>query len=152
MCRETSSGSVYTLYTVAARAVVQFRCKAEGYQNGGGTSRSSGTTEIQVCRARIRRLQKSYEIEQRTNKIIVYINVKICDCRINKKIPRGPPSPPAPVMHSPTRKVTVKEQKEWKIPPCISNWKNAKVPARKIFTLYLTSRVSRYHKRDNTEM
>ncbi|XP_014483177.1 PREDICTED: puff-specific protein Bx42 [Dinoponera quadriceps] len=46
--------------------------------------------------------------------------------KINKKIPRGPPSPPAPVIHSPTRKVTVKEQKEWKIPPCISNWKNAK--------------------------
>ncbi|KAL3242632.1 hypothetical protein MRX96_002409 [Rhipicephalus microplus] len=37
-----------------------------------------------------------------------------------------PPSPPAPVMHSPTRKVTVKEQQEWRIPPCISNWKNAK--------------------------
>ncbi|XP_023715014.2 puff-specific protein Bx42 [Cryptotermes secundus] len=46
--------------------------------------------------------------------------------KINKKIPRGPPSPPAPVMHSPTRKLTVKEQKEWKIPPRISNWKNAK--------------------------
>nr|CAH7712916.1 unnamed protein product [Callosobruchus chinensis] len=46
--------------------------------------------------------------------------------KINKKIPRGPPSPPAPVLHSPTRRVTVKEQKEWKIPPCISNWKNAK--------------------------
>ncbi|GLV43750.1 Bx42 [Carabus blaptoides fortunei] len=46
--------------------------------------------------------------------------------RINKKIPRGPPSPPAPVLHSPTRRVTVKEQREWKIPPCISNWKNAK--------------------------
>lgn len=46
--------------------------------------------------------------------------------KINKKIPRGPPSPPAPVLHSPTRKVTVKEQKEWKIPPCISNWKNTK--------------------------
>jgi SNW domain-containing protein 1 len=30
--------------------------------------------------------------------------------KVNKKIPRGPPSPPAPVMHSPTRKVTVKEQ------------------------------------------
>lgn len=27
--------------------------------------------------------------------------------RINKKIPRGPPSPPAPVMHSPSRKVRV---------------------------------------------
>ncbi|RWS30399.1 SNW domain-containing protein 1-like protein, partial [Leptotrombidium deliense] len=46
--------------------------------------------------------------------------------KINKKIPQGPPSPPPPVMHSPTRKVTVKEQQEWRIPPCISNWKNAK--------------------------
>lgn len=46
--------------------------------------------------------------------------------KINKKIPRGPPSPPAPILHSPTRKVTVKEQQDWKIPPCISNWKNAK--------------------------
>lgn len=46
--------------------------------------------------------------------------------KINKKIPQAPPSPPAPVMHSPTRKVTVKEQQDWKIPPCISNWKNAK--------------------------
>lgn len=46
--------------------------------------------------------------------------------KINKKIPRGPPSPPAPVMRSPSRKLTVKEQQEWKIPPCVSNWKNAK--------------------------
>ncbi|KAG9296309.1 hypothetical protein G9A89_014901 [Geosiphon pyriformis] len=44
----------------------------------------------------------------------------------HKKIPRGPPSPPAPVLHSPPRKVTAKEQQEWVIPPCISNWKNAK--------------------------
>ncbi|KAL4832571.1 hypothetical protein H8958_008401, partial [Nasalis larvatus] len=51
---------------------------------------------------------------------------KVSTFRINKKIPRGPPSPPAPVMHSPSRKMTVKEQQEWKIPPCISNWKNAK--------------------------
>ena len=43
-----------------------------------------------------------------------------------KRIPRGPPSPPPPVLHSPPRKVTVKEQNEWKIPPCISNWKNPK--------------------------
>ena len=27
--------------------------------------------------------------------------------------------------------VTVKEQQEWKIPPCISNWKNAKVRINK---------------------
>ena len=46
--------------------------------------------------------------------------------KINQKIPRGSPSPPAPIMHSPTRKVTGKEQQEWKVPPCISNWKNVK--------------------------
>ncbi|KAK9765103.1 mRNA splicing protein [Basidiobolus ranarum] len=44
----------------------------------------------------------------------------------HKKIPRGPPSPPAPVMHSPPRKVTAEEQQAWIIPPCVSNWKNAK--------------------------
>ncbi|KAK9856852.1 hypothetical protein WJX84_003035 [Apatococcus fuscideae] len=44
----------------------------------------------------------------------------------HKKVPRGPGSPPVPVMHSPPRPVTVKEQQDWKIPPCISNWKNAK--------------------------
>jgi SNW domain-containing protein 1 len=46
--------------------------------------------------------------------------------RNNAKIPQAPSSPPPPVMHSPPRKITVKEQQEWKIPPCISNWKNAK--------------------------
>ena len=44
----------------------------------------------------------------------------------HKKVPRGPPSPPVPVLHSPPRKLTVKDQQEWKIPPCISNWKNAR--------------------------
>lgn len=43
-----------------------------------------------------------------------------------KKAPKGPPSPPAPVMHSPPRKLTAKDQQDWKIPPCISNWKNNK--------------------------
>ncbi len=43
------------------------------------------------------------------------------------KVPRGPGSPPVPVLHSPPRKVTVQDQQNWKIPPCISNWKNAKV-------------------------
>mmetsp|Transcript_28823 Transcript_28823/g.63743 ORF Transcript_28823/g.63743 Transcript_28823/m.63743 type:complete len:565 (+) Transcript_28823:4-1698(+) len=42
----------------------------------------------------------------------------------HKKIPRGPPSPPPPVMHSPARKLTSKDQQDWKISPCISNWKN----------------------------
>lgn len=44
----------------------------------------------------------------------------------HKKMPRGPPSPPAPVLHSPPRKVSAEEQSNWVIPPCISNWKNAK--------------------------
>jgi len=44
----------------------------------------------------------------------------------HKRVPRGPPSPPVPVMHSPPRKITAKDQQDWKIPPCISNWKNLK--------------------------
>ncbi|KAJ5913099.1 Pre-mRNA-processing protein [Penicillium tannophilum] len=44
----------------------------------------------------------------------------------HKKIPRGPPSPPPPVMHSPTRKLTAEDQEAWKIPPPVSNWKNPK--------------------------
>lgn len=44
----------------------------------------------------------------------------------HKKIPRGPPSPPPPVMHSPPRKLTAEDQEMWKIPPTISNWKNPK--------------------------
>ncbi|TIB77147.1 hypothetical protein E3Q22_03184 [Wallemia mellicola] len=44
----------------------------------------------------------------------------------HKKVPRGPPSPPPPILRSPPRKATAAEQKEWMIPPCISNWKNNK--------------------------
>jgi SNW domain-containing protein 1 len=44
--------------------------------------------------------------------------------KINQKVPRAPPSPPVPVMHSPPRKITAEEHKQWKIPPCVSNWKN----------------------------
>lgn len=46
--------------------------------------------------------------------------------QINKKIPRAAPSPPAPVLHSPPRRVSVKQQRDWKVPPCVSHWKNAK--------------------------
>lgn len=44
----------------------------------------------------------------------------------HKRVPKPSGSPPVPVMHSPPRPVTVKDQQDWKIPPCISNWKNAK--------------------------
>jgi SNW domain-containing protein 1 len=43
-----------------------------------------------------------------------------------KKLPKGPGSPPAPVLHSPPRKLTVAEQQAFKIPPSISNYKNVK--------------------------
>ncbi|KAJ1902466.1 mRNA splicing protein, partial [Coemansia sp. IMI 209127] len=43
--------------------------------------------------------------------------------RLQKKA-RKPAEPPAPVMHSPPRKITADEQKEWAVPPCVSNWKN----------------------------
>ena len=44
--------------------------------------------------------------------------------KLNQKVFQAPPSPPAPVMHSPPRKITAEEQKQWKIPPCVSSWKN----------------------------
>ncbi|KAK2451840.1 hypothetical protein P8452_14858 [Trifolium repens] len=44
----------------------------------------------------------------------------------HKRVPKASGSPPMPVMHSPPRPVTVKDQQDWKIPPCISNWKNPK--------------------------
>ena len=44
----------------------------------------------------------------------------------HKKIPRGNDEPPPPVMHSPPRAATAQDQKDWMIPPCISNWKNNK--------------------------
>lgn len=43
-----------------------------------------------------------------------------------KRLPPKPPSPPPPVMHSPPRKITKDDREKWTIPPCISNWKNAK--------------------------
>ncbi|CAO1614132.1 unnamed protein product [Parajaminaea phylloscopi] len=54
-----------------------------------------------------------------------------------KKLPKGPPSPPPPVLRSPPRKVTAQEQKEWMVPPSISNWKN-----NKGFTIPLDKRLA----------
>ncbi|KAJ4909182.1 SNW/SKI-interacting protein [Raphanus sativus] len=44
----------------------------------------------------------------------------------HKRVPKPSGSPPVPVLHSPPRPVTVKDQQDWKIPPCISDWKNQK--------------------------
>ncbi|GMI36072.1 hypothetical protein TeGR_g1061, partial [Tetraparma gracilis] len=44
----------------------------------------------------------------------------------HKKVPGGPADDPVPILHSPPKKLTVEDQQNWKIPPCISNWKNSK--------------------------
>lgn len=44
----------------------------------------------------------------------------------HKKIPRGQVNEPEPVMHSPQRKITAQDQRDWKVPPCIPNSKNPK--------------------------
>ena len=44
----------------------------------------------------------------------------------HKKVPGGPAADPVPVLHSPPKKLTMEDQANWKIPSCISNWKNAK--------------------------
>lgn len=44
----------------------------------------------------------------------------------HSKVPARPPSPPAPVLRSPPRKLTAEDQKNWYIPPSVSNWKNQK--------------------------
>lgn len=44
----------------------------------------------------------------------------------NTKSHGVPGSPPVPVLHSPPRNLSKEERDAWKIPPCISNWKNAK--------------------------
>ena len=44
----------------------------------------------------------------------------------HRKVPGGPAEDPVPILHSPPKKLTVEDQQNWKIPPCISNWKNSK--------------------------
>lgn len=44
----------------------------------------------------------------------------------HKRVPKASGSSPVPVMRSPPQPMTVKDQQDWKIPPCISNWKNPK--------------------------
>lgn len=44
----------------------------------------------------------------------------------HKKVPRGPPSPPTTIDRSPTRKITSQDQQNWKVPACVSNWKNSR--------------------------
>jgi len=42
------------------------------------------------------------------------------------RVPRPAGSPPVPVMHSPPKPLSAADQADWDVPPCVSNWKNAK--------------------------
>merc|ERR1712078_15130 len=42
------------------------------------------------------------------------------------RVPRMPPEPPTPIMSSPPKALSASEAANWKIPPAVSNWKNAK--------------------------
>lgn len=44
----------------------------------------------------------------------------------HRKLPKGAGSPPPRMMRSPPRKLTPKDMADWKVPPCISNWKNSR--------------------------
>jgi SNW domain-containing protein 1 len=82
--------------------------------------------------------QSSGALQQRIIKMTEVIEDPLEPPRFkHKKIPRGPPSPPPPVLRSPPRKATAQEQKEWMIPPSISNWKN-----NKGFTIPLDKRLA----------
>lgn len=43
-----------------------------------------------------------------------------------RKAPRLANSPPKTILHSPPRKLTAKDQEDWEIPPCVSNFTNPK--------------------------
>lgn len=55
----------------------------------------------------------------------------------HRRMQREISEPAVPIMHSPPRKVTAQDQLDWKVPPCISNYKNAKG-----YTIPLEMRVS----------
>ena len=43
-----------------------------------------------------------------------------------KKVPRDLAAEPVPILKDAAKKLTAEEQRAWKIPPCISHWKNSK--------------------------
>eukprot|EP01108_Squamamoeba_japonica_P009578 TRINITY_DN9033_c0_g1_i1.p2 TRINITY_DN9033_c0_g1~~TRINITY_DN9033_c0_g1_i1.p2 ORF type:complete len:489 (+),score=220.59 TRINITY_DN9033_c0_g1_i1:44-1468(+) len=56
----------------------------------------------------------------------------------HKKVTKGvADEEPAPILHSPPRKVTAEDQAAWNVPPCVSNWKNTRG-----FTVPLDKRVA----------
>ncbi|SBT32045.1 pre-mRNA-processing protein 45, putative (PRP45) [Plasmodium ovale wallikeri] len=66
----------------------------------------------------------------------------------NKKLPNLKNSPDYPLLRSPNRKLTTDEENDWKMPPCVSNWKN-----NKGYNIPLDKRIqSDYKKLNNVEI
>ncbi len=53
----------------------------------------------------------------------------------HKRVPAGLGEAPAQVEHSPTEKLTAGDQAKFKVPPCVSNWKNSKGHVRPLDAL-----------------
>ena len=118
---------------LALEKLVNGKIKAAQPKNVPGTGGKS-----QFVRYTPGQGQDGGPLKQRVIKITEVIEDPLEPPRFkHKKIPRGPPSPPAPVLRSPPRKASAQEQKEWMIPPCISNWKN-----NKGFTIPLDKRLA----------
>ncbi|ANZ77027.1 BA75_03580T0 [Komagataella pastoris] len=65
--------------------------------------------------------------QQRTIKIVERQKDPMLPSSVkHRKVPQGPPPPPPPVLHTSSKKASNEEQKNWHIPPAVSNWKNPK--------------------------
>ena len=53
----------------------------------------------------------------------------------HKRVPAGATEAPAQIVHSPTAKLTAEDQQKFKVPPCVSNWKNSKGHVRPLAAL-----------------
>ncbi|KAF8326011.1 SKIP/SNW domain-containing protein [Cantharellus anzutake] len=121
---------------VALEKLVNVRIKAAQPSNVGSTQ--GKTTYVRYTPGQQGQGNGKDGLKQRIIKMSEAVEDPLEPPRFkHKKIPKGPPSPPAPVLRSPPRKATAQEQKEWMIPPCISNWKN-----NKGFTIPLDKRLA----------
>ncbi|CAF0859069.1 unnamed protein product [Rotaria sordida] len=90
----------------------------------------SAAISIQHAEKQALVLFNTFVIDHHNKNLLLISDSKQCIIQIFEvqKDLMEPPrfNPPVPILHSPTRKVTIKEQQNWKISLCISNWKNTK--------------------------
>eukprot|EP01039_Chlorochromonas_danica_P005445 gene5445-5993_t len=109
----------------ALEAIIQSKIKT----NKGGTITSKEEVEPQYIRYTANPNAPGYNAAA-SQRVIKMVEAQVDPMEPPKhkqmKVPRAAPAPPVPVLHSPPRKLTVADQQAWKIPPCVSNWVNAR--------------------------